>query len=45
LDWLQLAMRLTVMPQRAKSPPLPIQDEEEPDVLRDAVVRAFERLK
>ena len=45
LDWFHLAMRLTVMQQSAKSLPLTIQDEEETYVLRDAVVRALERLK
>jgi hypothetical protein len=45
LNWLHLSMRLTVMQQSAKSLPLTIQDEEDTDVLRDAVVRALERLK
>jgi hypothetical protein len=45
LDWFHLAMRLTVMQQSAKSLPLTIQDEEETYVLREAVVRALERLK
>jgi hypothetical protein len=38
-------MRLTVMQQSAKRLPLTIQDEEDTYVLRDAVVRALERLK
>jgi hypothetical protein len=38
-------MRLTVRQQSAKSLPLAIQDEEDTYVLRDAVVRALERLK
>jgi hypothetical protein len=36
-------MHLTVMQQRAKSLPLAIEDEEDTDVLRDAVVRKLER--
>ena len=45
LDWFHLTMRLTVMPQSAKSLPLTVQDEEDTYVLRDAVVRELERLK
>jgi hypothetical protein len=45
LDWFHVSMRLTVMQQSAKSLPLTIQDEEETYVLREAVVRALERLK
>ena len=37
-------MRLTVMQQTAKGRPLPLQDEEERDTLRDPVVRAREHL-
>jgi hypothetical protein len=45
LDWFHLAMRLTVMQQSAKSLPLSIQDEEDTYVLREVMVRAWERLK
>ena len=45
LDWFHLSMRLTVMPQSAKSLPQTIQDEEETFVLREAVVQELERLK
>jgi hypothetical protein len=45
LDWFHLAMRLPVLQQTAKGLPLTIQDEEDTYVLREAVVRALERLK
>jgi hypothetical protein len=45
LDWLHVAMRLTVLQQTAKGLPDQISDEEEDYPLRDPIVRELERLK